>query len=323
MLRPPDFCIEEGFLGENPCAQGKRQTARERTGLAGSTPRLHVGCAQLSVNQGSRVRITLSDNHVLVNIVRLNLITFMALLFPPMAICQDNYEIQVYGSETVAPGSSMIELHSNFTSQGSDNVLNGVLPTDHTFHETLEVTHGFAEDFEVGWYLFTSTVRGDGAQWVGTHVRPRVRIPQSWEWPIGAGLSAEFGYQRRIFSEDTWSIELRPIVDKQLGGLYISMNPTLEKSVRGANSSQGFQFSPNVKLSYDFTPRIALGVEYYGSLGPVFKFFPEHDQQHQLFPSVDLNFEPEWEFNFGVGFGFTESTDHLIIKMILGRRFSF
>ncbi len=33
----------------------------------------------------------------------------------PSALAQDNYEIQVYGAETLEPGSTMIELHSNFT----------------------------------------------------------------------------------------------------------------------------------------------------------------------------------------------------------------
>ena len=30
-----------------------------------------------------------------------------------------------------------------------------------------------------------------------------------------------------------------------------------------------------------------------------------------------------WEFNFGVGNGWTPATDHVIIKMILGRRMGF
>ncbi len=32
---------------------------------------------------------------------------------------QENYEIQVYGSETVPRGVTMIELHINFTAKGS------------------------------------------------------------------------------------------------------------------------------------------------------------------------------------------------------------
>ena len=32
---------------------------------------------------------------------------------------QDNYEIQVYPSETMAPKTLLVELHSNFTVEGS------------------------------------------------------------------------------------------------------------------------------------------------------------------------------------------------------------
>ncbi|HWT67454.1 MAG TPA: hypothetical protein VN151_15180, partial [Terracidiphilus sp.] len=48
-----------------------------------------------------------------------------------------------------------------------------------------------------------------------------------------------------------------------------------------------------------------------------------HDQQQQVFPAIDLDLSPKWEFNFGVGVGATASTDHWIAKMILGRRFDW
>ena len=41
------------------------------------------------------------------------------------AHAQDNYEIQVYGSEMGPPGSTMLELHTNFTAQGSKTEQNG------------------------------------------------------------------------------------------------------------------------------------------------------------------------------------------------------
>jgi hypothetical protein len=48
-----------------------------------------------------------------------------------------------------------------------------------------------------------------------------------------------------------------------------------------------------------------------------------HNQQQQLFVVTDLNVSPVWEINFGIGIGATASTDHLIFKMILGRRFDW
>ena len=91
----------------------------------------------------------------------------------------------------------------------------------------------------------------------------------------------------------------------------------------GLTESRGFVFSPNVKVSYDFTKKITGGFEYYGSVGPATDFDPIAQQQHQFFPAIDLNLSPKWEVNFGVGVGVTRSTEHVIAKMILGYRFNF
>jgi hypothetical protein len=239
------------------------------------------------------------------------------------ARAQDNYEIQVYDAETVAPGHTMVELHSNFTLDGSKKMVDGLEPTQHAFHETIEITHGFTRWFETGFYIFTSARSGQGWDWVGDHIRPRFRAPEGWHWPVEASLSLEAGYQRRRFSADTWTLEIRPIVDKKQGRWYWSINPTLDRSFHGPGVNQGVVFSPNFKFSYDLTPKVAAGLEYYGSVGPVTGFDAVQDQQHQIFPAVDLNLAPQWEINFGLGVGMTRSTDHLIAKFILGYRFNF
>jgi hypothetical protein len=237
------------------------------------------------------------------------------------AHAQDNYEIQVYGADTVPPDHLMVELHTNYTLQGSKLVTDGVQPSNHAWHETLEITRGFNSWFETGFYVFTSIQPGGQWDWVGDHIRPRVRVPESWHWPVGVSLSTEVGYQRRSFATDTWTLELRPIVDKQLGPWYLSFNPSLDRAFAGADASRGFEFSPNFKVSYNVTPVVAAGLEYYGSLGPLGNFDPLHDQQQQIVPSIDLNVSPDWEFNFGVGLGVTHGTDRLLVKMIVGRRF--
>ncbi len=233
---------------------------------------------------------------------------------------QENYEIQVYGSETMPAGITMFELHSNFTITGRRQLAGVQLPTYHAFHETVEITHGFGDWAEIGFYFFTSARSGDGWQWVGDHIRPRVRVPPSWHWPVGASLSAEFGYQRSEFSEDTWSLELRPIIDRDFGPAYVSLNPTLERSFRGANSGIGFEFSPNAVVGVDVNRVLNVGVEYYGSLGPLRALDPVDEQEHQLYAAVNLNVSPDWEINAGYGQGLTGAGDRRLIKLILGRR---
>jgi len=240
-----------------------------------------------------------------------------------VARAQENYEIQVYGSETIPRGVTMIELHNNFTAKGPKTTADGTLPTNHAWHETIEITHGFNDWFETGFYIFTSARNGSGWDFVGTHIRPRFRVPPKWHWPVGVSLSQEIGFVRRQFSEDQWSWEIRPIVDKEMGKWYVTFNPVLERALSGPGKKRGFEFAPNFKVAYSVTKKVDAGLEYYGGLGPLSGFDPAREQQHQIFPAIDLNLSPKWEFNFGVGIGMTRSTDHLIFKMIVGRRFEF
>jgi hypothetical protein len=242
-------------------------------------------------------------------------------LFPEEGRAQDSYEIQVYGSETIAPGKTMVELHSNYTIDGERDEINGVLPSHHAFHETLEITHGFTPWFETGFYVFSSIQPHEGWEWVGDHIRPRVRVPEDWNWPVGLSLSSEIGYMRRAYTEDTWSWELRPIIDKQWGRWYFALNPAFEQSIDGENSGEGFEFAPSAKISFDVTSWVAVGAEYYSSLGSVSHLDRWEDQQQQIMPALDFNLAPEWELNMGVGIGLTRSTDDLIVKLILGRLF--
>jgi hypothetical protein len=40
-------------------------------------------------------------------------------------------------------------------------------------------------------------------------------------------------------------------------------------------------------------------------------------------PALDLNLGPNWEINLAAGIGMTQGTDHMLVKMIIGRRLKF
>ena len=243
--------------------------------------------------------------------------------WPALALAQANYEIQVYGADMVPADNLMVELHSNFTVEGQTDIIDGVYPTNHQEHETLELTEGINSWSEVGFYVFTSEQDGHGLQWVGDHIRPRIRVPESWDWPVGVSLSTEVGYQRAVYSPDTWTWEIRPIIDKAVGRWYFAVNPALERTWHGPDVNQGLGFAPSVKISYDFTRVVSGGLEYYADYGRLGAFAAPRNQQQQIFAVTDLNVSPLWEINLGVGIGATAATDHLIVKGILGRRFDW
>ncbi len=250
-----------------------------------------------------------------------HLLTLLLLLAAFSLRAQDNYEIQVYGAETMEKGHTMVELHSNITLSGSKLVSDeGELPTNNVIHETIEITRGWTTWFETGFYIFNSIGSDGRTAYVGSHIRPRVAVPDSWKWPVGLSLSLEFGFQKSAFSASTSSLEIRPIIDKKWGGLYLAFNPTVDKSFAGLGDNDNYIFSPNFKASYDVSKVVALGVEYYGSTGPFFHYAPINEQDHQFFLATDLNFSENWEFNAGIGHG-SQETDHAIFKVILGRRF--
>jgi hypothetical protein len=101
------------------------------------------------------------------------------------------------------------------------------------------------------------------------------------------------------------------------------VNPALERTWHGPDVKQGIGFSPAAKISYDFTKEISGGLEYYADYGSITNIASLHNQQQQFFPAIDLNVSPMWEINFGVGVGATASTDHWIVKGIIGRRFDW
>jgi hypothetical protein len=235
---------------------------------------------------------------------------------------QDNFEIQVYESETTEKNATMLELHSNFTLHGNRSASDGVLASNHQLHESAEITHGFTQYFETGFYLFTSMAADGHYYFAGSHIRPRFAVPESWHWPFGAGLSTEIGYLTDKFTTENWSWEIRPIIDKKWRKWYAGINPAIEKALSGPGSNETFTFSPAARCTYKIMPKVVLGLEYYGSVGPVNNWVAQNEQQHNLFIASDLDLFPNWEINAGYGIGLNRATDNGIFKVILGYRFS-
>jgi hypothetical protein len=236
---------------------------------------------------------------------------------------QDNYEIQVYGSQTQLPGTTMFELHSNYTFNGEKDVSKGVLPSNHALHETLEITTGVSNIFEMGVYLFTAYIPGHGYQVVGSHLRPRIMAPATWKLPVGLSLSTEIGYQKAAFSSSTWSIELRPIIDKLWNKWYVSFNPTLGISLKSKYDKSTPTFEPNLKVYYNLFRNAGIGIEYYGDIGYINNLEKFSEQSDAIFISYDLLNNAKWEFNMGAGIGVTSATDRFVYKLILGRRINW
>ena len=152
---------------------------------------------------------------------------------------------------------------------------------------------------------------------------PRVAIPERYKLPVGLSLSTEIGYQRPNFSPDTWTIELRPIVDKKIGKFYMALQPDArDVAPRPGQVGEPQLLAQREGLLRHRQKQVAFGLEYYGAYGRLTSFDAARDTEQMFIPAVDIDFGPNWEFNFGVGVGVTQATDHLLVKAILGYRFN-
>ncbi len=175
----------------------------------------------------------------------------------------------------------MVELHSNFTIDGSKQMVNGLYPTNHALHETIEITHGWNDWFETGFYILLACPPGMGL--VGYHIRPRVRIPE-WHWPVGVNLSTKSATSAANFPSTRGHGRCaRLSINKSDHGIGPS-TPHSTVCCTARPFTRAESFSPNFKFSYNFTPKIASGLEYYGSLGPVTGFYAVIPAAQQFFP---------------------------------------
>jgi len=249
--------------------------------------------------------------------MRNSAILFFLLLVSGLANAQADNEIQVYASPTIPDKWTIFELHSNYTFNGSEFLTD---PKAARFtNETLEITHGFGKNFEVGLYTFTAFAPGGKYHYQGNQIRPRVTIPENWKWPVGASLSVEFGFFKiDDTTNQVWQGEIRPIIDKSVGKWYFSFNPNIEFTLSGADEGTGI--APQFKTVYTIRQKFGFGIEYYGLLGSFKKILPGEMQEHLIGPMVDLYLHPMWEINAGMLFGLTDNSNQQIVKLLIGRR---
>jgi len=246
-------------------------------------------------------------------------VLLLVILSVPVA-AQDDYEIQVYNSDLTEKGHTLFELHSNYTPVGNKQYSDKIFPSDKILHETLEITHGFSDIFELGVYFFNAIGNDGRSGYGGSHIRPRISVPKSCNIPVGLSLGWELGYQRIGFFNNHWLFEIHPIIDRKFGKFYIAINPTFDWNI---DKSKDFEFNPCLMTSYKINKKADLGLEWYSGYGPVQDFL-SWDQQHQvLFLASNIYFGNNWEFNAGIGRGLNSSTDKWIIKFIIGRSFAF
>jgi hypothetical protein len=229
----------------------------------------------------------------------------------------DFYEIEIYTTETTPKDGFEIELHSNSVTTATGTEAHNQL-NPYQIHETLEATYGLTPHIEVGQYLATARLGNGNYEYAGSRTKCHFGLALTDSWPFQIGANVELGYMRRAAEENPLTLELRPIIQRRFGKLWIVANLAFEKPFRGPGTHKGMTFAPSGEIIYDLFAWVSPALEYYGDMGAVEHFPSVQDQQHFVVPALNFHFIPQLELNLGIGFGVTRASNGAFLKSIVG-----
>lgn len=230
-------------------------------------------------------------------------------------------EIQVYNDDMDEPGKFGLELHTNYTLDGSKMPsYAGEAPSHHVLQVTPELSYGISKTLEAGLYFPPVAIHPNGSvNENGMRFRLKYIAPHEADSAYYWGLNTEVGYSTRRVAENHWNMELRPVFGYRHEAWEFIVNPILGLSLSG-NGSREPEFEPAFKISRALNSNTRLGVEHYASLGPLHHQFSASERSYATYITADTEIGTT-EVNFGIGRGHGNTSDRWVAKMILG--FSF
>ena len=232
----------------------------------------------------------------------------------------DPWEFEVYPYATEQRGVAELEVDNavvaNGHNQGANGTASGTFPSQAIWYNQYELTYGLTDRIEAAAYLNMAQVPGHGYWYAGSKYRIRGRLFDEGTLPVDLGWYIELEWHKTPqFDDDPLELELRPIIEKDIGAFSIMLDPQFEKPLfTGPNKNRGFKFGYASAIYYRWMRYCSPGVEFYGAVGDIDDNDPLSAQQHYIFPVIWGELPHGLEYNIGPGFGLTRGSDHVIVK---------
>lgn len=242
------------------------------------------------------------------------------LLARPVLAQVDPWEFEVYPYAT--EGRGVIELETdnavvpNGHSQGGNGTAAGTFPSQAMWYNQYELTYGLTDRIEAAAYLNLAMPSGRGLWYAGSKYRLRGRLFDEEVLPVNLGWYVELEWHKTPqFDDNELELELRPIIEKDIGRWSLIVDPIFEKPIfLGPDKNKGFEFGYASAVYYRWMRYLSPGVEFYGAPGNIDDNDPLNAQQHYIFAVAWGKLPHGIEYNLGPGFGLTRGSDRVIMK---------
>lgn len=225
-------------------------------------------------------------------------------------------EIQVYEDDMDKPHQFGLDVHLNYVFANTAPLdYAGEQPSAYRVRVTPEWSYGLTQNIELGAYLPLTTFRDNRYNVDGAKVRIKYIAPkadsQDWYW----GLNFEIGKVDREVDINPWNAEGKAIVGWRKGRWDLAFNTNFDFVVSGPRPTP-VSIQLATKIDYKVTDKLALGVESYDGAGDF-----EHPGRFtgsglEIYATADASLG-KWDFNMGVGRGYSGEPDQWTLKLIV------
>ncbi len=211
------------------------------------------------------------------------------------------------------PGEGELETVFSYAKPRPDDDLRA----NHVTQAQIELGYGLSKEWAVGLEI-PAAFAGRTHKVQGANIELEYVAPHDPAQGGYVGLRAEVGREASVYENEVENaLEFNPILGYRWGSLHTTINPSLEIPLRAETSR--VQFHPSAKAAWQLINRSDVGVEYYGSWGPLSALLPRAKRDEVIYAVWEGKIS-HCHINAGVGKGLhpaTGSEDRWVAKVAL------
>lgn len=225
-------------------------------------------------------------------------------------------EIQVYMDEMNHAGESGVDIHQNYVFSGNavPDYPGAQTPT-HVFRLTPEFSYGLTDNFELGAYILSSRDALNNLNIDGEKLRLKYIAAKQAGQSYFVGANFEIGSVAHRVDQNPWAAQLKGIYGVRTGRWTFAVNPNASWVVSGPIATP-VTLEIDTKLAYEIKQDDAVGLESYNGMGSINNPFHPGQQNQDLYLVLDTILNG-FDWNFGLGRGFSSISDKWVAKAIV------
>ena len=235
---------------------------------------------------------------------------------------------KVYGYQPAEAGELEFVLWNSYipSSDVSYNYFGREVERKGLFAHSLELEYGLSNKWGIAAYLDFEDPKDGSFRYVRTKaIMAHYAFFEKGSRPLDIAIYLEYIIHNKAY-KDYEELEVRLILEKDIGAFRIDFNPIFEKKTSGSKSEEGLEFNYALGIYFSNNEEgifksknlvIQPGIEFYGKMGEISDFKPSREQRHYIFPTLDFFIGKRFHWHTGVGFGLTDASDKITFKSIL------